>query len=121
MKFNESWLREHVAVDADRDALCVALTAIGLEVEGVEPIGGELPGVIVAEIVEAVRHPEADRLQVCKVAIGGGEHVQIVCGAPTVASGAFSPARAFGAPQTICTCSPPPIATLHTCRRSASG
>ncbi|MEY2897369.1 MAG: hypothetical protein RL669_1638, partial [Pseudomonadota bacterium] len=62
MKFNESWLREHVAVEADRDALCAALTAIGLEVEGVEPIGGELPGVIVAEIVEAVRHPEADRL-----------------------------------------------------------
>ena len=97
MKFNESWLREHVAVDADRDALCVALTAIGLEVEGVEPIGGELPGVIVAEIVEAVRHPEADRLQVCKVAIGGGEHVQIVCGAPNARAGLKAPLATVGA------------------------
>jgi len=97
MKFNESWLREHVAVDADRDALCAALTAIGLEVEGIEPIGGELPGVIVAEIVEAVRHPEADRLQVCRVAIGGGEHVQIVCGAPNARAGLKAPLATVGA------------------------
>jgi phenylalanyl-tRNA synthetase beta chain len=97
MKFNESWLREHVAVEADRDALCAALTAIGLEVEGVEPIGGELPGVIVAEIVEAVRHPEADRLQVCKVAIGNGEHVQIVCGAPNARAGLKAPLATVGA------------------------
>lgn len=97
MKFNESWLREHVAVEADRDALCAALTAIGLEVEGVEPIGGELPGVIVAEIVEAVRHPEADRLQVCKVAIGNGEHVQIVCGAPNARAGLKAPLASVGA------------------------
>ena len=97
MKFNESWLREHVAVEADRDALCAALTAIGLEVEGVEPIGGELPGVIVAELVEAVRHPEADRLQVCKVAIGGGEFVQIVCGAPNARAGLKAPLATVGA------------------------
>ncbi|MBS3897028.1 phenylalanine--tRNA ligase subunit beta [Silanimonas sp.] len=96
MKFNESWLREHVAVEADRDALCAALTAIGLEVEGVEPIGGELPGVIVAEIVEAVRHPEAERLQVCKVAVGGGEHVQIVCGAPNARAGLKAPLATVG-------------------------
>ena len=56
MKFNESWLREHVPVEAARDALCAALTAIGLEVEGVEPIGGELPGVIVAEIETLFRN-----------------------------------------------------------------
>lgn len=97
MKFNENWLREHVAVEADRDALCAALTAIGLEVEGVEPIGGELPGVIVAEIVEAVRHPEADRLQVCKVAIGNGEFVQIVCGAPNARVGLRAPLATVGA------------------------
>ncbi|MGL6289877.1 MAG: phenylalanine--tRNA ligase subunit beta [Silanimonas sp.] len=97
MKFNESWLREHVAVEADRDALCAALTAIGLEVEGVEPIGGELPGVIVAEIVEAVRHPEADRLQVCKVSIGHGEFAQIVCGAPNARAGLKAPLATVGA------------------------
>ena len=97
MKFNENWLREHVAVEADRDALCAALTAIGLEVEGVEPIGGELPGVIVAEIVEAVRHPEADRLQVCKVSVGNGGHVQIVCGAPNARAGLKAPLATVGA------------------------
>ncbi|WP_334131402.1 phenylalanine--tRNA ligase subunit beta [Silanimonas lenta] len=97
MKFNESWLREHVAVEADREALCTALTAIGLEVEGVEPIGGELPGVIVAEILEAVRHPEADRLQVCTVATGGGETVQIVCGAPNARAGLKAPLATVGA------------------------
>lgn len=97
MKFNESWLREHVAVEADRDALCAALTAIGLEVEGVEPIGGELPGVVVAEIVEAVRHPEADRLQVCKVSVGTGELVQIVCGAPNARAGLKAPLATVGA------------------------
>lgn len=97
MKFNERWLREHVAVEADRDALCAALTAIGLEVEGVEPIGGELPGVIVAEIVEAVRHPEADRLQVCKVSVGNGEFVQIVCGAPNARAGLKAPLATVGA------------------------
>lgn len=101
MKFNERWLREHVAVEADRDALCAALTAIGLEVEGVEPIGGERPGaldgVVVAEIVEAVRHPEADRLQVCKVAVGNGEFVQIVCGAPNARAGLKAPLATAGA------------------------
>lgn len=97
MKFNESWLREHVAIEADREALCTALTAIGLEVEGVEPIGGELPGVIVAEILEAVRHPEADRLQVCTVATGGGETVQIVCGAPNARAGLKAPLATVGA------------------------
>ncbi|GIX24968.1 MAG: phenylalanine--tRNA ligase beta subunit [Caldimonas sp.] len=97
MKFNERWLREHVAVEADREALCAALTAIGLEVEGVEPIGSELPGVIVAEILEAVRHPEADRLQVCTVAIGGGETVQIVCGAPNARAGLKTPLATVGA------------------------
>ena len=97
MKFNENWLREHVTVTADRDALCTALTAIGLEVEGVEVLGAQIDGVIVAEIVETQRHPEADRLQVCKVAIGNGEHVQIVCGAPNARAGLKAPLATVGA------------------------
>ena len=97
MKFNERWLREHVVVDADRTALCAALTAIGLEVEGIEPIGESLDGVIVAEIIEAVRHPEAERLQVCTVAIGGGSTVQIVCGAPNARIGLKAPLATVGA------------------------
>ncbi|WP_176716956.1 hypothetical protein, partial [Xanthomonas translucens] len=63
MKFSENWLRSHVPTQASRDELAATLTAIGLEVEEVTPLGESLQQVVVARIVEAVRHPEADRLQ----------------------------------------------------------
>lgn len=97
MKFPESWLREHVSVAATRDELAAHLTAIGLEVEAVNAIGEGLNGVIVAEIISAEKHPEADRLQVCQVAIGGGETVQIVCGAPNARAGLKAPLAVVGA------------------------
>lgn len=97
MKFPESWLREHVTVSATRDELSARLTAIGLEVEDVQVIGDGLDGVIVAEIVSCAKHPEADRLQVCQVAIGGGESVQIVCGAPNARAGLKAPLAKVGA------------------------
>lgn len=97
MKFPESWLREHVTVGASRDELAARLTAIGLEVEGVEEIGATLEGVVVAEILSAEKHPEADRLQVCQVAIGTGETVQIVCGAPNARAGLKAPLATVGA------------------------
>lgn len=96
MKFPESWLREHVQVEADSAALAATLTAIGLEVEAAETVGGELPGVVVAEILSAERHPEADRLQICKVAMGQGEPVQIVCGAPNARAGLKAPLATVG-------------------------
>ena len=97
MKFPESWLREHVTVAASRDELAARLTAIGLEVEGVEEIGAALEGVVVAEILSAAKHPEADRLQVCQVSIGRGEPVQIVCGAPNARAGLKAPLATVGA------------------------
>jgi phenylalanyl-tRNA synthetase beta chain len=97
MKFPESWLREHVTVDATRDELVARLTAIGLEVENVEAIGGALEGVVVAEILSCAKHPEADRLQVCQVSIGAGEPVQIVCGAPNARPGLKAPLATVGA------------------------
>jgi len=97
MKFPESWLREHVTVAATRDELVARLTAIGLEVEGVENIGAALDGVLVAEILSAAKHPEADRLQVCQVSIGSGEPVQIVCGAPNARAGLKAPLATVGA------------------------
>ena len=97
MKFPESWLREHVTVAATRDELAARLTAIGLEVEGVEEIGAALEGVVVAEILSAAKHPEADRLQVCQVSIGNGEPVQIVCGAPNARAGLKAPLATVGA------------------------
>jgi len=96
MKFPESWLREHVAVEASRDTLATTLTAIGLEVEAVNEIGSELPGVVVAQIVSAEKHPEADRLKLCKVSIGT-ETVQIVCGAPNAREGLKAPLATIGA------------------------
>ena len=96
MKFPESWLREHVAIDADRDTLAATLTAIGLEVEGVTPIGSALDGVVVAQILACEKHPEADRLKVCRVDTGKGE-VQIVCGAPNAREGLKAPLATIGA------------------------
>jgi phenylalanyl-tRNA synthetase beta chain len=97
MKFPESWLREHVKVDATREELSARLTAIGLEVEALEEIGGALNGVVVAEILSAEKHPEADRLQVCSVNLGTGTPVQIVCGAPNARVGLKAPLATVGA------------------------
>ena len=96
MKFPESWLREHVAVTADRATLAATLTAIGLEVEAMNEIGSALDGVVVAHILECSKHPEADRLQVCRVSLGASE-VQIVCGAPNARAGLKAPLATVGA------------------------
>jgi phenylalanyl-tRNA synthetase beta chain len=97
MKFSENWLRELVPLNATRDELCHKLTMAGLEVEGVEAIGGPLDGIVVAEIVECSPHPNADKLRVCKVAIGAAEPVQIVCGAPNARAGLKAPLATVGA------------------------
>ncbi|WP_039956197.1 phenylalanine--tRNA ligase subunit beta, partial [Xanthomonas graminis] len=97
MKFSENWLRSHVPTQASRDELAATLTAIGLEVEEVTPLGESLQQVVVARIVEAVRHPEADRLQVCQVDAGQGGLLQIVCGAPNARAGLVAPLALLGA------------------------
>ena len=97
MKFSENWLRELVEIKADRAALAHALTMAGLEVEELTPLGESLGGVVVAEIVGAEKHPEADRLQVCKVNAGTGELLQIVCGAPNACVGIKVPLATVGA------------------------
>ena len=97
MKFSENWLRELVEIKADRAALAHALTMAGLEVEELTVLGEQLSGVVVAEIVAAEKHPEADRLQVCKVNAGQGELLQIVCGAPNARVGIKVPLAMVGA------------------------
>ena len=97
MKFSENWLRSHVPTTASREELSAVLTAIGLEVEEVTALGEGLDHVVVARIVEAVRHPEADRLQVCRVDAGQGELLQIVCGAPNARPGLVAPLAMVGA------------------------
>ena len=96
MKFPESWLREHVEIAASRDELVARLTLIGLEVENVSEIGGALDGVIVAQILQCARHPEADRLQVCQVDAGLAQPLQIVCGAPNARPGLKAPLAMIG-------------------------
>ncbi|HEX5124997.1 MAG TPA: phenylalanine--tRNA ligase subunit beta [Rhodanobacteraceae bacterium] len=95
MKFSENWLRELVDIKADRDALVHRLTMSGLEVEGVEPLGAALDGVVVAEVVGCEKHPNADKLRVCEVAAGDSKF-QIVCGAPNARIGLKAPLAKIG-------------------------
>jgi len=97
MKFSENWLRSHVPTAVSRDELSAVLTAIGLEVEEVTDLGAGLQHVVVGRIVSAERHPEADRLQICQVDAGQGEHLQIVCGAPNARPGLLAPLAMVGA------------------------
>ncbi len=86
MKFTLSWLKQHLDTNASLQEICDKLTAIGLEVEGVEDQGKKLAPFIVAQVVEAVPHPNADRLRVCTVDTGE-EKLQVVCGAPNARAG----------------------------------
>ena len=87
MKFTLSWLKEHLETDATLDVIADKLTALGLEVEGVEDRGRELAAFSIAHVVSAEKHPNADKLKVCMVDTGGGEPVQVVCGAPNARAG----------------------------------
>ncbi|HEX8263054.1 MAG TPA: phenylalanine--tRNA ligase subunit beta [Allosphingosinicella sp.] len=95
MKFTLSWLKEHLDTDADLQTIVGTLTAIGLEVEGVENAAETLAPFTVARILTAERHPQADKLQVLTVDAGTGEAVQVVCGAPNARAGMLG---VFGAP-----------------------
>jgi phenylalanyl-tRNA synthetase beta chain len=88
MKIVESWLREWVNPDLDTTALGDRLTMAGHEVEGIEQDGAGLEGVVIAEVLEVEKHPDADRLSVCKVSNGS---LEIVCGAPNVFKGMKTP------------------------------
>ncbi|PWG02524.1 phenylalanine--tRNA ligase subunit beta [Sphingosinicella humi] len=87
MKFTLSWLKEHLETDASLADIVETLTRIGLEVEGVENPAEKLAPFVVAEVLTAERHPQADKLQVLTVNTGSGEPVQVVCGAPNARAG----------------------------------
>ena len=97
MKFTLSWLKDHLDTAAPLAEIVETLTRIGLEVEGLEDPAAQLGGFTIASVVEAVQHPNADRLRVCKVDTGK-EIVQVVCGAPNARAGmkgVFSPAGTY--------------------------
>src|SRR5688500_11951668 len=95
MKFTLSWLKEHLDTEAPAEAIVEKLTAIGLEVEGVENPADRLKPFVVAEVLTAEPHPQADKLQVLTVDAGTGEAIQVVCGAPNARAGLKG---VFGAP-----------------------
>ena len=87
MKFSELWLREWVNPAISSEALSDQITMAGLEVDGVEPVAGAFNGVVVGEVVECGQHPNADKLRVTKVNVGGDRLLDIVCGAPNCRQG----------------------------------
>lgn len=97
MKFTLDWLKDHLDTAASADEIAEALTAIGLEVEGMEDQGRALRDFVVAEVVAADKHPNADKLRVCKVDAGTGAIIDVVCGAPNARAGMKS---VFAAPGT---------------------
>ena len=97
MKFTLSWLKTHLQTDAPLATITDTLTRIGLELERVEDRGAELAAFRIAHVVEAVQHPNADRLRACKVDTGEGV-VSVVCGAPNARTGmkaVFAPPGSF--------------------------
>lgn len=97
MKFTLSWLREHLDTEASASEIVDAMTMAGLEVEHVEDPASKLAAFSVAKIVEAVKHPNADKLRVCQVDTKDGRK-EIVCGAPNARAGlttVYAPLGAF--------------------------
>ncbi|TZG26035.1 phenylalanine--tRNA ligase subunit beta [Sphingomonas montanisoli] len=87
MKFTLGWLKEHLETEATLDAILDGLTKVGLEVEGVEDPSAKLGMFKVARVLTAAPHPQADKLQVLSVDVGGPEPLQVVCGAPNARAG----------------------------------
>ncbi|AMP37414.1 phenylalanine--tRNA ligase subunit beta [Ralstonia solanacearum] len=97
MQFPESWLRSFVNPPITTAELSHRLTMAGLEVEDVDPVAPPFSQIVVGHVVEVNKHPDADRLNVCKVDAGTGELLQIVCGAPNVSAGIKVPCALVGA------------------------
>lgn len=99
MKISYSWLRQYIETDKSPEEISDLLTNTGLEVEGlekVETVKGGLDGVVIGEVLTCEKHPDADKLSVTTVDIGGEEPARIVCGAPNVAKGQKVPVATVG-------------------------
>jgi phenylalanyl-tRNA synthetase beta chain len=98
MKFTLAWLKDHLDTSASLGEIVETLTRVGLEVERVDNPAAKYTGFVVAHVLEAKQHPNADRLRVCVVDAGDGAPVQVVCGAPNARAGmrsVFSPVGTF--------------------------
>jgi phenylalanyl-tRNA synthetase beta chain len=97
MQFPESWLRAYCDPALDSDQLAHALTMAGLEVDESVPVAAAFSRVVVAEVRSVERHPDADKLTICRVDAGTGAELAIVCGAPNAAAGIRVPCALAGA------------------------
>ena len=97
MQFPESWLRAFCNPPLSSRQLADTLTMAGLEVEELKPVAPPFTSIVVGEIKEAIQHPNADRLRVCKVDVGQGDWLNIVCGAPNARVGIRVPCAMVGA------------------------
>ncbi len=97
MKISYNWLKDYVDHPLSPKALGERLTMSGLELEEAVTLGAALDGVVVGHVLAVRRHPNADRLTLCRVDLGRGEPVQIACGAPNVAAGQKVPVATVGA------------------------
>ncbi|WP_375704032.1 YtpR family tRNA-binding protein, partial [Bartonella sp. AD328YNZD] len=86
MKFTLSWLKDHLETNASLDEICEKLTAIGLEVDHVDD-RSSLKGFVIAKVLTAIKHPDADKLQILSVDTGTATPVQVVCGASNARAG----------------------------------
>ncbi|MBI5923570.1 MAG: phenylalanine--tRNA ligase subunit beta [Betaproteobacteria bacterium] len=97
MQFSEHWLRSMVNPPLASGELSHLLTMAGLEVEEMQPAAPPFSGIVVAQVLSVEKHPDADKLKLCRVDAGLGEPLQIVCGAPNVAAGMKTPCALVGA------------------------
>src|SRR5437879_4406553 len=97
MRVPYSWLAEWVPIPWNAQELGARLTMSGFELDALEPAAPPFTGVIVAEILAAERHPQADKLQVCRVSTGAGEPLTIVCGAANARAGLKTALATVGA------------------------
>ena len=96
MKISQNWLHEWVNPQTDLEEFCATITMAGLEVDSIEPAAGEFTKIVVARVNSVEKHPDADKLNVCKVD-AGGEELQIVCGASNVREGLVVACATIGA------------------------
>lgn len=97
MKISYNWLRTYVDLDETPGSVAELLTMVGLEVEDLASYGGSFDGVVVGHVLSTRMHPNAEKLTLCNVDLGGATPVQIVCGAPNVAAGQRVPVATVGA------------------------
>ncbi|WP_127510057.1 phenylalanine--tRNA ligase subunit beta [Paenibacillus humicus] len=98
MKVSTSWLKDYVDLSGiTPQELAEKMTDGGIEIDAVEPMDKGVAGVVVGYVKEKTKHPDADKLNVCKVDVGTGEDLQIVCGAPNVDAGQHVPVATVGA------------------------